>query len=184
MATRVKAITGADPDSAERLLGELERAVERVAAGWDEDAGAEPAGDNGEGGADATAGSEGEPKAQAAPAASGQGAGATSAEAGRETAPAQSANGTDPGPEASGRRLNVDVGPFQDFSQLVRFEDAANAIGATEEISIRRFSAGRASIEVSLSEPVDLLRELESRCDLEFVVRHTEGEEIVLDVER
>ena len=28
------------------------------------------------------------------------------------------------------RRVSVDIGPFADFSQLVRFEDAANAIGA------------------------------------------------------
>ncbi|MGI8727827.1 MAG: hypothetical protein ACR2K6_09165, partial [Solirubrobacterales bacterium] len=69
-----------------------------------------------------------------------------------------------------------------DFSQLIRFEDAANAIGATEEISIRRFSEGRANIEVSLSEPIDLLRELEQSCELEFEVRRAERGEIILDV--
>ena len=35
---------------------------------------------------------------------------------------------------------------------------------------------------VALSEPVDLLRELEARCDLEFEVRRASHEEIVLDV--
>ena len=59
---------------------------------------------------------------------------------------------------APGRRVSVDVGPFADFSQLVRFEDAANAIGATGDISIKRFSEGRARIEMALSEPVDLLK--------------------------
>jgi hypothetical protein len=87
------------------------------------------------------------------------------------------------GHERNGRRnVSVDVGPFQDFSQLVRFEDAANAIGATGPISIKRFSGGRARIDVALSEPIDLLRELEERCDLEFVVRSNEEDSIVLDV--
>lgn len=80
------------------------------------------------------------------------------------------------------RRVSVDIGPFDDFSQLVRFEDAANAIGATGDISIKRFSGGRARIDVALSEPVDLLRELEERCDLEFEVRSRSEDEIVLDV--
>ena len=62
------------------------------------------------------------------------------------------------------RRISVDVGPFADFSQLVRFEDAANSIGATGDISIKRFSGGRARIDVAVSEPVDLLRELEESC--------------------
>lgn len=86
------------------------------------------------------------------------------------------------GARAERRRVSVDVGPFEDFSQLVRFEDAANAIGATGDISIKRFSEGRARIDVALSEPVDLLRELEERCDLEFKVRSAADDEIVLDV--
>lgn len=84
---------------------------------------------------------------------------------------------------AERRRVSVDVGPFEDFSQLVRFEDAANAIGATGDISIKRFSEGRARIDVSLSQPVDLLRELEERCDLEFKVRSNNDDEIILDVD-
>lgn len=88
-----------------------------------------------------------------------------------------------PGSGRSRSRVSVDVGPFADFSQLVRFEDAANAIGATGDISIKRFSEGRARIDVALSEPVDLLRELEERCDLEFKVRSSADDEIVLDVD-
>ena len=81
------------------------------------------------------------------------------------------------------RRVSVDIGPFADFSQLVRFEDAANAIGATGDISLKRFSGGRAQIDVGLNEPVDLLRELEASCDLEFRVRSRNDDEIVLDVD-
>lgn len=92
--------------------------------------------------------------------------------------PAASSNGNGNG----AHKVNVDVGPFRDFSQLVSFEDAANSIGATGEISIRRFSEGRASIDVSLSEPVDLLSELEQNCELDFQVRSRSDDEIILDL--
>lgn len=91
--------------------------------------------------------------------------------------PAAAAGGTN-----GGRRVSVDVGPFRDFSQLVSFEDAANSIGATGEISIRRFSEGRASIDVALSEPIDLLEELEQSCEFEFNVRSRSDDEIILDL--
>lgn len=99
-----------------------------------------------------------------------------------EGAPAGAGLPADGGP-AAGRRVSVDVGPFSDFSQLVSFEDAANAIEGAGEISIRRFSGGRASIDVDLEGPVDLLRELEQRCDLDFEVRANGSGEIVLDVD-
>ncbi|KAA0268580.1 MAG: hypothetical protein EDQ89_11170, partial [Acidobacteria bacterium] len=54
--------------------------------------------------------------------------------------------------------------------------------GATGDISIKRFSGGRARIDVALSEPVDLLRELEESCDLDLRVRSRSEGEIVLDV--
>ena len=79
--------------------------------------------------------------------------------------------------------VNVDVGPLSDFSQLVALEDAAGSIGATSEISIRRFSEGRATLAMRLSEPVELLRELEERCDLEFRVRSRGDDRVVLDVD-
>ena len=79
--------------------------------------------------------------------------------------------------------VHVDVGPLSDFSQLVLFEDATRSIGATSEISITRFSEGRAEMAVQLREPVALLRELEERCDLEFVVRDMRRDRVVLDVD-
>jgi hypothetical protein len=72
---------------------------------------------------------------------------------------------------------------LSDFSQLVRLEDAAGSIDATSEIAIRRFSQGRAELEMRLGEPVELLRELEERCDLEFKVRSRKGGRLVLDVD-
>jgi hypothetical protein len=79
--------------------------------------------------------------------------------------------------------VKVDIGPLGDFSQLVGFEDAAGRIDATREISVEKFSGGRATLSVRLDEPVALLRELEQRSPLGFKVRHTAGDSLILDVE-
>ena len=48
---------------------------------------------------------------------------------------------------------------------------------------IDEFTMGHGKkIEVELSEPIDLLRELEERCDLEFVVRSRNDDGLILDV--
>jgi hypothetical protein len=78
--------------------------------------------------------------------------------------------------------VEVEIGPLSDFAQLVLFEDAAKSISATSEVSVTRFSGGRATLEMALKEPVALLRELEERCDLEFVIRDMRGDRVVLDV--
>jgi hypothetical protein len=79
--------------------------------------------------------------------------------------------------------VEVEVGPFEDFSQLVGFEDAAGAIGATSEISVRRFKSGRATLQMRLAEPVELLRELEERTPFGFRVRDQRFDRLVLDVD-
>ena len=79
--------------------------------------------------------------------------------------------------------IEVEVGPLSDFSQLVGFEDAANGIGATSEISVKRFTRGRATLELNLCEPVELLRELEDRAPFEFQVRDTREDRVVLDLD-
>jgi hypothetical protein len=79
--------------------------------------------------------------------------------------------------------VEVEIGPLADFSQLVGFEDAAAAITATSEISVRRFAAGRATLDLKLAEPVELLRELEERSPFEFRVRDRRFDRLVLDVD-
>ncbi len=79
--------------------------------------------------------------------------------------------------------VEVEIGPLGDFAQLVGFEDAAREIGATSEISIVRFSDGRATLEMTLDEPVELLEELERRCAMGFRVRDNRDGRIVLDVD-
>jgi hypothetical protein len=91
-------------------------------------------------------------------------------------------------PEAADRDVfeglvKVEIGPLDDFSQLVGFEDAAGQIDATAEISVERFSEGRATISMRLDEPVDLLRELEERSPLDFQVRRAADDNVVLDVD-
>ena len=78
--------------------------------------------------------------------------------------------------------IEVEIGPLRDFSQLVGFEDAAKSIDATADISVTRFSEGRATLELELAEPVALLRELEERCDLEFVIRDMRADRLILDL--
>jgi hypothetical protein len=79
-------------------------------------------------------------------------------------------------------RVRVDIGPLGDFSQLVGFEDAVGELGASE-ISVERFSEGRATLSMRLDEPVELLRELEERSPLEFRVRRSSEDGLVLDLD-
>jgi chromosome segregation ATPase len=79
--------------------------------------------------------------------------------------------------------VKVEIGPLDDFSQLVGFEDAAGQIDATSEISVERFSEGRATISMRLDEPIELLRELEQRSPLDFRVRRTAEDNLILDVD-
>lgn len=180
VSTRARALAEAEePGATDPLLSALEAAIDRLGSEWEEDA--ERPGSGEEHPADLVI-----PAIPPAPE-----AGATTAGDSATKAPAANGSGADPAAAAedsgrngggNGNRVSVDIGPFQDFSQLVSFEDAANSIGATGEISIRRFSGGRANIDVDLSEPIDLLEELEQRCDLRFDVRKRSDDEIVLDL--
>jgi hypothetical protein len=79
--------------------------------------------------------------------------------------------------------VRVEVGPLGDFSQLVGFEDAAAQIEASQGISVERFSEGRATLAITLAQPVALLRELEARAPVGFHIRETGSERVVLDVD-
>jgi chromosome segregation ATPase len=79
--------------------------------------------------------------------------------------------------------VEVEVGPFKDFSQLTGFEDAAAAVRGASDIRVKRFSDRRATFSMSLEDPVELLRELEERAPFDFVVRNTRRDGLVLDVE-
>ena len=78
--------------------------------------------------------------------------------------------------------MRLEIGPLGDFSQLVGFEDAVGRLGASA-ISIERFSEGRATLSMHLDHPVELLRELEELSELDFKVRQTGSDNLVLDVD-
>ena len=105
---------------------------------------------------------------------------------GDEPSPAAGSNGHHPEVDAESvfqGLIEVEVGPLSDFSQLVGFEDAASGIGAASEISVKGFAKGRATLEMNLREPVELLRELEERMPFEFHVRDTREGRVVLDLD-
>jgi hypothetical protein len=78
--------------------------------------------------------------------------------------------------------VKVEIGPLGDFSQLVGFEDAAGQVGASE-VKVERFSEGRATLSMRLDHPVELLHELEQYSALDFRVRHTGADNVILDID-
>lgn len=85
--------------------------------------------------------------------------------------------------DVSKGRVKLEIGPLGDFSQLVGFEDAVGQLGASE-ISVERFSEGRATLSMNLDQPVDdLVSELEELSSLDFKVRHTAPDNLILDVD-
>jgi hypothetical protein len=99
--------------------------------------------------------------------------------------PAPNGHGNGHGELAEGifaGQIKLEIGPLGDFSQLVGFEDAVGKLGASE-ISVERFSEGRATLSMRLDEPVELLRELEDLSSLDFKVRHTAPDNLILDVD-
>jgi len=78
--------------------------------------------------------------------------------------------------------IKLEIGPLGDFSQLVGFEAAVGQVGASE-ISVERFSEGRATLSMRLDQPVELLRELDELSKLDFKVRHTAPDNLILDVD-
>jgi small-conductance mechanosensitive channel len=79
-------------------------------------------------------------------------------------------------------QVKLEIGPLGDFSQLVGFEDAVGKAGASE-ISIERFSEGRATLSMRHEQPTELLRELEELSSLDFKVRHAAPDNLILDID-
>jgi chromosome segregation ATPase len=96
---------------------------------------------------------------------------------------ASGAAAAEPAPDAGeDRRVRLEIGPLGDFSQLVGFEDAIGGLGASD-ISVERFSEGRATLSMRLEDPVDRLRELEERAPFDFQIRRTSDDDLILDVD-
>ena len=79
-------------------------------------------------------------------------------------------------------KVEIDVGPLADFAQLTGFEDAVRSVGGATEVEVRGFSGGRATIEVRLDDPANLLRDLERNAPVGFEVRSMGKTRAVPDV--
>jgi hypothetical protein len=112
------------------------------------------------------------------------------AEAQAGEAPAAPSNGAAPVEPSAEQALGqlfeglikLEIGPLGDFSQLVGFEDAVGRLGASD-ISVERFSEGRATVSMQFDEPIELLRELEENAPFDFQIRRTADDNLILDVD-
>lgn len=75
----------------------------------------------------------------------------------------------------------VDAGPFDDLIQLRHFEDDLASLTAVRDVRVRRFGHGRASIEVGMSGPYTLSREL-YRLGREMSVTEGVAGDLVIDL--
>lgn len=81
-----------------------------------------------------------------------------------------------------GRRVEVEVGPFNDFSSLSAFERELAGLPNVEDVYVRRFEAERATIDVILEEPGPLLDEMTRRLPYLLTVDRADNDRIELSV--
>ncbi len=75
----------------------------------------------------------------------------------------------------------VDAGPFVDLIELRHFEDDLASLTAVRDVRVRRFGHGRASIEVGMTGPYALSREL-YRLGRQMRVSDGETGDLVIDL--
>lgn len=75
----------------------------------------------------------------------------------------------------------VDAGPFDDLIQLRHFEDELSSLNAVRDVRVRRFGHCRASIEVGMTGPYALAREL-YRLGRQMEVSDGEAGDLVIDL--
>ena len=106
----------------------------------------------------------------------------------------QTEGGAAPAAESATARRGRAGGPLRGRGQESRSARSAtspswsasrtrSASSAPSEISVERFSEGRATLSMHLDEPIELLRELEERSPMEFRVRRTADDNLILDVD-
>jgi hypothetical protein len=77
----------------------------------------------------------------------------------------------------------VDAGPINDLIELRRFEEDLTALPVVRDVRVRRFGKGRASIEVGLTGPYALEREL-GRLGGGITAEQGPEGELILELER
>lgn len=77
-------------------------------------------------------------------------------------------------------RVELGVGPFYDIGSLSAFEQQVASVPSVSEVSVRRFEASHAVVDLRLSAPVALLGELRRVLDTDFGVRQVAPGRIAL----
>jgi hypothetical protein len=77
-------------------------------------------------------------------------------------------------------RVELGVGPFYDIGSLSAFEQRVASVPNVSEVSVRRFEASHAVVDLRLSAPVALLGELRRVLDTDFGVRQVAAGRIAL----
>lgn len=77
-------------------------------------------------------------------------------------------------------RVELGVGPFYDIGSLSAFEQQVASVPSVSEVSVRRFEASHAVVDLRLSAPVALLSELRRVLDTDFGVRQVAAGRIAL----
>ncbi len=77
-------------------------------------------------------------------------------------------------------RVELGVGPFYDIGSLSAFEQQVAGVPSVSEVSVRRFEASHAVVDLRLDAPVALLAELRRVLDADFGVRQVAPGRIAL----
>jgi hypothetical protein len=77
-------------------------------------------------------------------------------------------------------RIELGVGPFYDIGSLSAFEQQVASVPNVTEVSVRRFEASHAVVDLHLAAPVALLGELRRVLDTDFGVRQVAPGRIAL----
>jgi hypothetical protein len=77
-------------------------------------------------------------------------------------------------------RIELGVGPFYDIGSLSAFEQQVASVPNVTEVSVRRFEASHAVVDVRLAAPVALLSELRRVLDSDFGVRQVGSGRVAL----
>jgi hypothetical protein len=80
------------------------------------------------------------------------------------------------------RLVQLDAGPFNDFSELVAFEQSLAGLPKVEDVHIRRFGTDRAEIELTLAEERPLVYDLDRYLPYDVDVRTTEAGGLTVDL--
>ena len=77
-------------------------------------------------------------------------------------------------------RVELGVGPFYDIASLGAFERRLASLPGVGEAAVRRFEASHAVVDVHLSAPIALVRELRRAAGSDFSVREIASGRILL----